>query len=302
MSTDPAQATSDPRRQLLLIGIGAGDPDYVTTQAARAIDAFDVLFVVTKESDKDDLVHARTAVLDQYRTAGVFRTVELPDPQRPWSQALDYTAAVALWREQRSALWGEAIAEHLGEGQTGAFLVWGDPSLYESTLAVVQDVLATGSVDFEYEVIPGVSSVHALTARHRIPLNHVGGAVQITPARRLRAGLPPGVSDIVVMLDASNTFATIEPEHIHIYWGAYLGTSDELLIEGPLADVADEIVRVRAEAKERKGWIFDTYLLRRTELDESRAAMERRRGIERRVHARGFDGPERRAGADRRAA
>jgi precorrin-6A synthase len=50
---------------------------------------------------------------------------------------------------------------------------------------------------------------------------------------------------------------------MHIYWGAYLGTHDELLVSGPLAEVADEIDRARAEARERKGWIMDIYLLRR---------------------------------------
>jgi precorrin-6A synthase len=55
----------------------------------------------------------------------------------------------------------------------------------------------------------------------------------------------------------------VEAEGVEIYWGAYLGTSDELLIAGPLAAVRDEIARVRAEARERKGWMFDTYLLRR---------------------------------------
>ena len=48
-----------------------------------------------------------------------------------------------------------------------------------------------------------------------------------------------------------------------LYWGAYLGTPDEILVSGPLAEVADEVVRVRAEARERKGWMFDTYLLSR---------------------------------------
>jgi precorrin-6A synthase len=51
---------------------------------------------------------------------------------------------------------------------------------------------------------------------------------------------------------------------VTIYWGAYLGTPDEILVSGPLAEVAEEIRRVRAEARERKGWMFDTYLLRRT--------------------------------------
>ena len=250
-------------RRLLLIGIGAGDPDHVTVQAVRALNAFDVLFVVTKEGT-DELVALRRHVVDRHRTAANHRTVELADPPRPWRDAPDYPAAVARWREQRVELWERAIGDGLAPDETGAFLVWGDPSLYESTLAIVQEIAARGTVVFEHEVIPGVSSVHALTARHRIPLNRVGRAVQITPARLLAGGMPEGVDDVVVMLDADVTFATLPPEGIDIYWGAYLGTADELLVRGPLADVADEIVRVREEAKARKGWMFDIYLLRRT--------------------------------------
>lgn len=250
-------------RHVALIGVGAGDPRFVTQQAVQAIEAFDVLFVVTKEGT-DELVALRRQVVDQHRRAP-YRTVELADPPRPWRTADDYQAAVQRWREQRTDLWGAAIQEHLADDETGAFLVWGDPSLYESTLAVVDAVAARGDVAFTHEVIPGVSSVHALTARHRIPLNRVGRAVQIMPARLLaeHGGLPAGVDDAVVMLDAGATFATIPADGIDIYWGAYLGTPDELLRSGPLAEIADEIAVLRTAAKERKGWIFDTYLLRR---------------------------------------
>nr|BFE68963.1 hypothetical protein GCM10020092_022640 [Actinoplanes digitatis] len=65
------------------------------------------------------------------------------------------------------------------------------------------------------------------------------------------------------MLDAHQTFGTVDAENVEIFWGAYLGTEDELLVAGPLDEVADEIRRVRAEARERHGWIMDTYLLRR---------------------------------------
>jgi precorrin-6A synthase len=245
-------------RRLLLIGIGTGDPDHVTVQAVRALNAFDVLFVVTKEG-ADELVALRRAVVARHRTAGPHRTVELADPPRPWREAPDYPAAVARWREQRRTQWEAAMHAHLGDGETGALLVWGDPSLYESTLAVVTTIAG-----LEYEVIPGISSVHALTARHRIPLNRVGRAVQISPARLLAGGMPDGVDDVVVMLDAGTTLATLPPDGLDVYWGAYLGTGDEILICGPLADVADEIVRAREAARARKGWVFDIYLLRRT--------------------------------------
>jgi precorrin-6A synthase len=249
-------------RRLLLIGIGTGDPDQVTVAAVRALNDFDVLFVVIKEGG-GDLLALRRRIVERHRTAGPHRTLELDDPPRPWRQAEDYEGAVRRWREQRVEQWEEAIGRELGGGETGAFLVWGDPSLYESTLAVVAEIVDRGRVALDHEVIPGVSAVNMLAARHRIPLNRVGRAVQITPARLIAGGMPDDVDDVVVMLDAETTFAGLEPTGIDIYWGAYLGTEDEILISGPLADVAAEIVRVRADAKARKGWMFDTYLLRR---------------------------------------
>lgn len=249
-------------RRLLLIGIGAGNPDHVTVQAVDALNVFEVLFVVIKEGT-DELVTLRNAVVARHRTAGPHRTVELADPPRPWRDAPDYRGAVARWREERAALWETALRDELRDGETGAFLVWGDPSLYESTLSVVQQIASRGRIDFELDVIPGVSSLHALTARHRIALNRVGRAVLVTPARLLADGMPAGVDDVVVMLDAGTSFTTLDPTGLHIYWGAYLGTDDELLRSGPLVDVAAEIAELRSRAKAVKGWIFDIYLLRR---------------------------------------
>jgi precorrin-6A synthase len=259
-----ASNVSAARRELLLIGIGAGHPDWLTLEAVAAIASLDVLFVVLKEREKDDLVEARRAVIERHRT-GPLRTVELRDPPRPWRTAPDYDAAVAQWRRERRAQWGAAIDGELAAGRTGGFLVWGDPGLYESTLAIVDELVdASGShAPLHRRVIPGISSVHALTARHGIPLNRQGRAVQITPARLVQDGLPDGVDDAVVMLDGRQAFASIDPAGLDIFWGAYLGTADELLISGALADVRDEIVATRAAAAARKGWMFDTYLLRR---------------------------------------
>ena len=251
-------------RELVLIGVGAGDPDWVTLAAVRAIEEIDVLFVVVKEREYDDLVEARRALVARHRTRPL-PVVELVDPPRPWQSVPDYPAAVAAWRTHRLETWGEAVAEHLGEGQSGGLLVWGDPSLYESTLAIVRELVdaAPAGRRIGVRVIPGISSVLALAARHRIPLNRQGRAVQISPARLLSDGMPADADDVVVMLDGRQTFAHIDPTGIDLYWGAYLGTPDEILLAGPLGEIADEVLRVRAEAAARKGWMFDTYLLRR---------------------------------------
>ena len=256
-------------RELVLIGVGAGDPEWVTLAAVRAIQEIDVLFVVVKEREYDDLVEARRSIIERHRTRPL-TMVELLDPPRPWQSVPDYPAAVAAWRAQRLESWGQAVAGHLGEGQSGGFLVWGDPSLYESTLAIVEHLVASASEEITYRVIPGVSSVLALAAAHRIPLNRQGRAVQISPARMLAGGMPEGVDDVVVMLDGKQAFASIDPAGLDIYWGAYLGTPEQLLVSGPLGDVAEEIIRVRADAAARLGWVFDTYLLRRRDREPAR--------------------------------
>ncbi|MFV0451436.1 MAG: precorrin-6A synthase (deacetylating) [Propioniciclava sp.] len=251
-------------RELLLIGIGAGDPDWITLEAVRAVHSLDVLFVVLKSDELDDLVQARRAVVERHRTEPL-RTVELRDPPRPWRTAADYDATVALWRAQRLQSWSAAVATELGDGQVGGFLVWGDPGLYESTLAIADELVraAPADVPISLRVLPGISSVLALAARHRIPLNRQGRAVQVSPARLLRDGIPADVDDVVVMLDQHQVFASIDPAGLNIYWGAYLGTPDEILISGSLEEVRNEVLRARTEAADRKGWMFDTYLLRR---------------------------------------
>ena len=240
-------------RKVLVIGIGAGDPEYVTVQAVRALNAADVLFVLEKAGEQRELVELRHEICRRY-IEHEYRIVTAADPPRGRGDA-----AVAEWRRRRADVC-EGLIAGLGEDEAGAFLVWGDPGLYDGTLAVLEDILARGRVAFAYEVIPGISAPSALAARHRVVLNRVGRPVQITTGRRL----PEAAGDAVVMLDGEQAFLGLDPEGVEIYWGAYLGTPDEILVSGPLAEVGQEIARVRAAARERKGWMFDTYLLRRS--------------------------------------
>ena len=248
-------------RKIYVIGIGAGDPDHLTLQAAKAIGRTDVFFLLDKGAAKESMVELRRRLLKSYARPSR-RIAEGRDPDRDRTPD-DYQSTIADWRSRRSSVTEALINEHLLDGETGAFLVWGDPSLYDSTIAILDEILARGDTSFAYQVIPGISSVSALTAKHGIGLNRVGKPVQITTGRRLADGWPEGVDDVVVMLDAKQTFTDVPAQDVDIYWGAYVGTADELLIAGDLTDKKDEIARVREEARERHGWIMDTYLLRR---------------------------------------
>ncbi|KUF18601.1 precorrin-6A synthase (deacetylating) [Streptomyces silvensis] len=263
-------------RKIHVIGIGAGDPEQLTLQAVRAMGDTEVFFLVGKGEEKDDLVALRRGMLAAHRPDGAYRVVEARDPERDrGAEGARYPGAVDAWRARRAEIFARLIGDELGPDGTGAFLVWGDPALYDSTIAVLEEVLGRGDVAFDYDVVPGVSSVSSLAARHRIGLNRVARPFQVTTGRRLAdEGFPEGVDDVVVMLDARQAFLRFVDDGndgdglgLHIYWGAYLGTPDEILVSGPLSEAAPRIQRLRAEARARKGWIMDTYLLRRSIAD-----------------------------------
>jgi precorrin-6A synthase len=252
-------------RRIHVIGIGAGDPGYVTAQAVEALNDTQVFFAMdkapNKDAAKDDLIELRRQICERFIRDPGYRFVELPDPPRARaaSDSPAYRQAVADWHAARARIWAEAIQSELAPDGVGAFLAWGDPSLYDSTLRIL-DTVATRA-DIDYDVIPGITAIQALTARHRIPLNDVGEPVLITTGRQLRDN-DTGVSgSVVVMLDADCSFRACPPQ-TRIWWGAYLGTPDELLVSGAVGEVGGRIAELRAEARARHGWIMDTYLLR----------------------------------------
>jgi precorrin-6A synthase len=244
-------------RHIHVIGIGAGDPDYLTVQAIAALNDTQVFFAMDKGEAKSDLVALRREICARFIREPGYRFVALPDPKR--STGGDYRGAVADWHAERARVWAEAISTELGPDGVGAFLAWGDPSLYDSSLRILDAITAEAGLEFSFDVIPGITAVQALTARHRIPLNEVGEPVLITTGRQLRSNGLSGSA--VVMLDAECSFQACPPG-TRIWWGAYLGTDDELLVAGTVGEVGPRIAALRAEARDRHGWIMDTYLLR----------------------------------------
>jgi precorrin-6A synthase len=249
-------------KRLLVIGIGAGNPDYITMQAVKALNQVDVFFLMDKGQSKNKLVDLRRDICARYITDPVYRFVEVHSPERERGE-VDYTRAVDDLNRAKQETFERLINEELADNQCGGFLVWGDPALYDSTIRILQAILASGRCAFEFEVIPGITSVQALAAQHKVPLNSIGRSIEITTGRRLAAGQVSDTDSLVVMLDAEDSYRHVADPQTEIYWGAYLGTPDEILISGKLKDVAAEIERVRKAARAEHGWIMDTYLLRK---------------------------------------
>lgn len=244
---------------LALIGIGAGNPRHLTLEAIDALNACDVILIPEKDGGREDLAALRRAICaDVLREDGpVLRGFAMPERD---PAIADYAARVEHWHDAIAERWRAEIAAALpdGTGQVG-FLVWGDPSLYDSTLRIA------ARLALPVKVIPGITALQALTAGHAIPLNTVGGPVTITTGRRLRdGGWPEGAETVAVMLDAGGAFDALDPEGLTIWWSAYAGMPQELRLSGPLTETAPRIREARAKARAAHGWIMDIYLIRRS--------------------------------------
>ncbi|MXQ77946.1 MULTISPECIES: precorrin-6A synthase (deacetylating) [Rhodococcus] len=242
-----------------LIGIGPGGPDDLTVAAVRALESIDVFLVPDKKRGVDDLVAVREEILRRH-TSGSHRMIVVPDPPRDRNPER-YGDEVRDWHAARAEAYETVLLEQVREDEAVGFLVWGDPSLYDSTIRVVERILERGRARFDYDVLPGISSVQLLAARHRLVLNTIGGPITVTTGRRLLRDVAEGASNIVVMLDGGLACADLEGTW-SIWWGANLGTDDEELVAGKLAEVLPAIREARVRAKQARGWVMDTYLLR----------------------------------------
>lgn len=241
---------------LWLIGIGTGNPDHVTGEATRALNRADLILIPRKGTAKSDLAEVRELILSQVLTAPV-SVADYDVPQR--ADQDDYLGAVNDWHDAIARVWAETIAAHRPDAHNVALMVWGDPSLYDSTLRI-----AARLPGITVKVVPGITSLQALTAAHAIPLNTLAAPLTITTGRQLRDhGWPEGATTLAVMLDKGGAFTSIDPTDIEIWWGAYVGMPEETLIHGPLAKVSDQILATRARLRAEHGWIMDIYLLRR---------------------------------------
>lgn len=249
-------------RRIRVIGIGPGGPDQVTLEAIAAMRSVDY-FVVADKGPDDPLLAAREALLERH-LENPPPVVAVRDPERDRNDPSDYRGAVSDWHEARAEAYERVILEKTGDV---GFLVWGDPAFYDSTIRIVQRILARGGVVAEWDVIPGISSLQLLAARHRIVLHDIGQSILVTTGRKLAEAVADGADNIVVMLNASleevRSLSSSDGDEWHIWWGANLGTEHERLVAGRVGDVLAAIDEARAAVKASAGWVMDVYLLRR---------------------------------------
>lgn len=237
-------------REVLVIGMGPGGFGQLTLDAVAAMNRVDVFLVADGSENRSDLVWRRSEFIRRHvKRAHRIITVLDPAGEHP-SDELD-EARLATYRQ---------ILSGLPDGAVVGFLAWGDPALYDSVLRVIDALRPT--MGLTVKVIPGLSALQVLAAAHQIALH--GAPVHLTTGQRLLGEYRPELGDVVVFNDPELTCRGLVAElpELEIYWGAYLGTDDEVLANGPIGQVIDEIVELRAQLEAHHGWVHDTYLLR----------------------------------------
>ncbi|MEP1327280.1 precorrin-6A synthase (deacetylating) [Pseudophaeobacter sp.] len=263
--------------ELSLIGIGTGNPQHLTLEAVAELNAVDLILIPNKGAGKDDLAGLRQEICARAISAPTPasgaerrkaprpapRIVEFDLPVRD-PAITDYKARVDRWHDAIARIWLETIRANLPTGLARVgFLVWGDPSLYDSTMRIAERLKAVS--DIRLKIIPGITSIQALTAAHAVPLNEIGAPFTVTTGRQLReTGWPATADTVVIMLDGECSFQAIDPKGVEIWWSAYAGMENQISLSGPLEDVAQQIIATRAKARAEHGWIMDIYLLRKS--------------------------------------
>ena len=245
----PVPEAPAPLGPIRIIGFGMG-PQHLTPEAAAALTASDYVIAARKSGD-DALLAIRQAVAAPFG----LEVVEVRDPERDRADPADYPGAVRTWHEARIAAYADVLRVR---GGSAAFLVWGDPSLYDSVVRIVTALASALGVEFE--VVPGISAPQLLAARHRIVLHPVGGPVHITTGRHLADAVASGQTNIVIMLLSKVELTGLE--EWQVWWGANLGTPTEELVAGKVAEVEPAIQAARVRAKDAAGWVMDLALLR----------------------------------------
>ena len=108
-------------RKVFIIGIGAGNPDYVTVQAINALNEVDVFFIPNKGTEKVALRNLRTEICERFIKKKSYRLVDVKPPKRT-KDSSDYKSNVETWHREIEESYEGLLMEELADGQCGAFL------------------------------------------------------------------------------------------------------------------------------------------------------------------------------------
>ncbi|MFC1943487.1 precorrin-2 C(20)-methyltransferase [Chloroflexota bacterium] len=149
-------------------GVGPGDPELLTVRATRILSRVPVIFAPQKDGESKS--YARRIIADMINESEQ-RVIEMVFPMtKDTGRLTDY------WDKAAETIW-----QYLSNGKDCAFITEGDPFFY-GTFIHVFEILQKNHPEVRIEVIPGISSINAATARALFPLATGSERVAILPA------------------------------------------------------------------------------------------------------------------------
>lgn len=148
------------------VGIGPGDPRYLTLRAVEVLRTADVIFTVISRNATESVSQSVVASLEP---RGEIRL-------QMFTMSRNHQERAAQVRAN-----AEAILRELKDGKNCAFATLGDAMTY-STFGYVLDVIRGELPDVAVEVVPGITSFAALAARAGKVLVENGERLHIVPS------------------------------------------------------------------------------------------------------------------------
>ena len=180
--------------RIYAVGVGPGDPELLTRKAERIIRQADVVCAPTGAAEGDS--YALSIVeefLDRNRQEILVQLFPMLRNQAGLGQ---------FWEEA-----ADQVADRVAQGKDVVFITIGDPFLY-STYLYIHRIFKTKYPDIEIEVVPGISSILAVSAASGVPLALGAERIAVLPAtyedEELRRTLEE--FDTVILMKVSRVF------------------------------------------------------------------------------------------------
>lgn len=150
------------------VGVGPGDPELLTLKAHRVLTEAPVVCIPKQGFSADGYSYS---IVKSYLDPSRQELVELIFPMTK-----DLEKLRPFWDQNLAA-----IMERIGAGKDCAFITEGDPLLY-STFTNIYQLLSHRHPEVPVRVVPGVTSISAVSAQAMTPLAHGNERIAIIPA------------------------------------------------------------------------------------------------------------------------
>lgn len=174
------------------VGVGTGNPEFITVKALRIIQSVPVIAYPASEQGNS---FARSIVAEFLKENQIEVPIVLPFKLEKSAQPFYDKAA-------------EKLAEHLNDGRDVAVLCEGDPFFYGSFMYIFNRL----SPLFSTEIIPGISSVMASAAMIGVPLTYRNDAFMVLSGILSKEVLQEKlkVADAAVIIKLGKNFSKVK--------------------------------------------------------------------------------------------